>query len=97
MKQAIVQGEPLEYGWGGVFFLLVCFVLTLKQASEVIRFGFRKLFLLSAEEGHELYETGNREASWVMVTIQAKYHEALPKAKVVELEKMGQIQTSPQR
>lgn len=76
---------------------MVWFVLMLKQASQVIRFAFRKLFLLSAKEGRGLDETGNRETSWAMVVIQARNREALPKAKVVELEKMGQIQTSPQR
>lgn len=39
----------------------------------------------------------NRETSWAMVVIQARNREALAKAEVVKLEKMGQIQTSPQR
>lgn len=34
---------------------------------------------------------GNRETSWAMVVIQARNHEALAKAKVLELEKIGQI------
>lgn len=72
------------------------FVLFLKQGSEMVRFVLEKLVLLSAQEELRLDKTGNRTTGLQpksKLNIMSPYSEA----RVVELEKIGQIQTSPRR